>query len=80
VRDVEDLAVGQVVLELLDAPLDEALLLAGGVVLGVLAQVAMRTGFCNRLDDARSILGLEPAQLQSQLLRALCSQRLARHT
>jgi len=40
--DVDDLGVRQFVLELLDAPLDESLLLAGRVVLGVLAQVAVR--------------------------------------
>ena len=58
-------------LDLLDAPLDEALLLARGVVLGVLAQVAVRPGLGDRLDDPRPILGLEPPQLDPQLLCAL---------
>ena len=52
-------------LDLLDAAFDEALLLARGVVLGVLAQVAVRARLGDRLDDARALLGLEPAAAQS---------------
>ena len=59
------------VLDVLDAALDKALLLARRVVLGVLAQVAVRARLGDRLDDARAILGLEPPQLLPKLLRAL---------
>ena len=57
-------AVRQVVLELLDPALDEALLLPGGVVLGVLAQVAVGARLGDRLDDARPVLALEPLELE----------------
>jgi hypothetical protein len=49
VGDVDDFRMRQLVLELLDAPLDEPLLLAGSVILGVLAQVAVRPGLGNGL-------------------------------
>ena len=58
-------------LDLLDAALDEALLLACGVVFGVLAQIAVRARLGDRLDDARALLGLEPLQLGAQPFRAL---------
>ena len=50
-------------LDLPDAALDEPLLLARRVVLRVLAQVAVRAGLGDRLDDARPIDGLEPTQV-----------------
>ena len=70
----------ELVIDLPDAAFDEALLLAGGVVLRVLAQVAVRASLGNRLDHARAILGLEPAQLNPELVGALLSQWLTRHT
>jgi hypothetical protein len=59
------------VIDLLDATLDESLLLARGVVLGVLAQVAVRPSLGDRLYDPRPILGLEPPKLNSKPLRSL---------
>ena len=41
----------------------EALRLLGGMVFGVLRQVAMRARFRDRLDDARPLFLLAPAQL-----------------
>ena len=74
-RDVDDLGVREVRLDVLDAPFDEALLLARGVILGVLAQIAVRARLGDRLDDARPVLGLEALQLAAQALGALQRQR-----
>ena len=57
-------------LDLLDAALDEALLLARGVILGVFAQVAVRARLGDRLDDARPLLGLQPLAAPRAALRA----------
>src|SRR5690606_17072102 len=54
---VDDLGERQERLELLDAALVEALLLLGGVVLGVFAEVAMRPRLGDRRDDRRAVLG-----------------------
>ena len=62
-RDVDDLAVRQVVLEFLDAAFAERLLLARGVVFGVFAQVAVRAGLGDGLDDAWPLDALEAFQL-----------------
>src|SRR3546814_13576660 len=64
----------QLALELLDAALDEALLLARGVVLGVFLQVAVRTRFGDRVDHRRALDRLEFVQLRAQALRALGGQ------
>ena len=53
----------ELVLELHNAALDEALALARGMVLGVLGQVAMLAGGRDRLDHRGPLLGLEAAQL-----------------
>ena len=53
-------------LDLLDAALDEALLLARRVVLGVLRQVAVGARFRDGLDDARPGLGLQPLEFLAQ--------------
>jgi hypothetical protein len=79
VRDVDDLAVRQVVLELLDPTLAERLLLASRVVLGVLAQVAVGTGLRDRLDDAWPFDPLEPLEFLAQALCTLLSQWLTSH-
>jgi len=67
------------VLDVLDAALDESLLLARRVVLGILAEVTVRARLGDRLDDARPVLALEPAQLGAQLFGALQRERLAPH-
>jgi hypothetical protein len=63
--------VRQQVLDLLDATLDETLLLACRVVFRVLAQVAVRAGFRNRLDDARALDGLELPEIRPKSLSTL---------
>jgi hypothetical protein len=63
---IDDLRVAQLALDFLDAPLDEALLLAGGMVLGVLGQVAVGARLGNRRHDARTVDGLQPLQLLPQ--------------
>src|SRR5690606_35721865 len=54
---------------------DEALLLAGGVVLGVFLQVAVLARLGDRGDDFRPLDRLEPFQLRAQALGALVGDR-----
>jgi hypothetical protein len=49
--------------EFLDPPLDEALLFAGGMIFGVLGQVAMCAGLGDGLDDGRPVDRLQLTQL-----------------
>jgi hypothetical protein len=51
-RHVDDLGVGQLAFDVFDAPLDKALLLARGVILGVFLEIAVGAGLGDRLDDA----------------------------
>src|SRR5688572_12986845 len=67
---IDDLRVGELRFELEDAPLDEALALARGLVLGVLRDVALGARFRDRGDDRGTVLGLEAVQLGAQLLGA----------
>ena len=60
-RRVDDLRRGELALDLEDAALDEALLLLGRLVLGVLRQVAVRARLGDRLDDGVALDGLQPA-------------------
>src|SRR3546814_16465129 len=69
--DLDNLRMRQLSLELLDPDLDEALLLARAVVLGVLLQVAVRTRLGDRVDHRRALDRLEFVQLCAQALRAL---------
>src|SRR5690606_13255844 len=69
--DVDHLGVRKLGLQLFDPALDEALLLAGRVVLGILLQIAMRPGFRDRVDDRRALDRLELLELGAQALRAL---------
>ena len=64
-----------VALDVLDAPLDKALLLAGGVILGVFFQIAVGARLGDGLDDARTLDPLEPLQLLAQFLGAPGGQR-----
>jgi hypothetical protein len=79
VGDVDDLGVRQLMLQQLDASLDEPLLLAGGVILGVFAQVAVGSRLGDGLDDTRPVFGLQASQLGTKLLGSLLSQRLTLH-
>src|SRR6266403_580860 len=62
----DNLGVAQLVLDILDAALDESLLLARGVILGVLGQVPVPAGLGDRLDDARPAFRLQPRELGAQ--------------
>ena len=53
--------------DVVDRRLDLALAFLGGVVLGVLGQVAVRAGFLDRLDDRGTLDGLEVAHFVDQL-------------
>src|SRR5690606_30848860 len=74
---VDHLRVRELALELLDAALDEALLLARGVVFRVFLQVAVRTRLGDRSDDGRTLDALPLFQLRAQTLRTLCRDRWA---
>ena len=56
--------------ELGQAPLDEALALARGVVLRVLGQVAVLAGFGQGLDDARPLDRLQTIELRLEPVQA----------
>jgi hypothetical protein len=68
---VDHAGVGHHLLQLGDARLQQALLLLGGVVLGVLAQVALVARLGDLLADMRAIDGLEPVEFIDELLEAL---------
>src|SRR5579885_2390338 len=61
-RDVDDFRMRQAGFQFLDAAFQEALLLARGVVFGVLAQIAVCARLRDRRDDARAFHGFQPFQ------------------
>lgn len=61
--NVDDVGAADLLLEIGDACLVEALLLLGGMVLGVLRQIAVGARFRDRLDDRRAVHLLAPAKL-----------------
>ena len=65
-------------LQLIDPPLDEALLLARGVVLGVLAEVAVGPSLRDGLDDGVAVDPLEAVQLVAQALESRAGHGSAR--
>src|SRR5581483_1376472 len=67
---IDDLGGVDLPFQLVDAPLDEALLLAGRVVLRVLREVAVGAGLGDGLDDRRALHALEPVELVAQPLEA----------
>jgi hypothetical protein len=67
---VDHLRVGELRLEVRDAPLDEALALARRLVLGVLRQVAVRARLGDRQRVRRALDAAQPLQLGAQILRA----------
>ncbi len=68
------LSVGQGGADLGDAGGIASLVLLGGIVLGVLGQVAECTGLFDVLDDLTALLALEIRELLLELLAALGSQ------
>src|SRR6185436_4701552 len=69
-RGVDDLRIRELRLELDDPSFDEALAFTGGLVLGVLRDVALGARFRDRGDHRRAVLGLQPVQLGAQLVGA----------
>src|SRR6185312_1323186 len=70
-RDVDDLRPRDLVLDRRDAALDPTLPLLGGVILGVLRQVAVRARLGDRGDGVRPLLGLQTLQFLVEGLVAL---------
>jgi hypothetical protein len=71
---VDHFGMRKLAFQLLDAAFDEALLLAGGVVLGVFLQVAMRARFGNGVDDLGAFHRFQLVQFLAQPLRAFQCQ------
>src|SRR5262245_13121022 len=67
-RWIDDLGIADLGLKLADPPFHEALLLASGMILGVLAEIAVGTSLGNRLDDGGPLDPLEAVQLLSEAL------------
>src|SRR6266478_1976569 len=80
-RRIDDLGASDLPLELGDPALDERLLLARRVILGVLGDVAVRPRFGDRLGDGVSVDALEAIELVAQTLvpRARHRRALDRH-
>jgi hypothetical protein len=68
-RRIDDLRGRQLALELADAAFDEALAVLGGVVLGVLRQVALRARLGDGVDHPGPLHGLELVQFGLELSR-----------
>jgi hypothetical protein len=77
--EVDDLRGGELALHLLDAALDEALAVLGGLVLGVLAQIALGTRLGDGVDHRGPVDGLEAVQLFLELLGAALGDRNGGH-
>src|SRR5262245_42818623 len=75
---IDDLGGAHLALELGDAPLDERLLLARRVVLGVLGEVAVGPGLGDRLGDGVAIDALQAVELVAQALVPRARHRRAR--
>src|SRR5690606_36757566 len=67
-RDVDDLRVRELRLDISNAGLDQTLLLFGGVVLRILTRVAVSPRLRNCSHHPRALLRLETLQLLSELL------------
>src|SRR4029079_7800080 len=77
---VDDLRGGELALDLEDAAFDEALLVLGGLVLGVLGQVALGTRFGDGLDDGVALDVLQPAELFPKLFGTASGERDGGHS
>jgi len=78
-RRIDHLGAVDLALQIVDAPLDERLLLARGVILGVLRQIAVRARLGDRLDDGGPLHALEAVELVPQPLEARARHRRALH-
>ncbi len=71
-RDVDDLRIAELALDVANPRLHEALLLFRSVVLGILFQIAMRACSSDRGCDLRAFLELQPLQLLFEQCGAAC--------
>ena len=78
-RRVDDLRGRELALDLEDAALDEALLVLGRLVLGVLGQVALGARLGDRLDDGMTLDALQARELFLQLFEAASGERDGGH-
>src|SRR3970282_2938933 len=62
---IDQVGVAELRLDLRNAPFDEALLVARGLVLGVLRQIAVRPGLRDGLRIGGTLYGLEPGALRA---------------
>jgi hypothetical protein len=76
---VDDLRRGQLALDLEDAAFDEALLVLGRLVLGVLGQIALGTRFRDRLDHRMALDVLQSSQLFLQFFGTASGERDGGH-
>src|SRR5690606_28688263 len=67
--DVDDLRIRELRFDIANARLDQSLLLLGGVILRILAQVAVCARLRDRVHYPGPLLVLQPPQLLSELLR-----------
>ena len=67
-RDVNDLHVGKLALDILDTPLDKTLLVLGSVILRIFLQITVRACFGNRLDYCRPVFRLQFLDFVAQQL------------
>ena len=74
--DIDNLGIGELAFDFLNAAFTETLLLAGGMVFGIFFQIAMFTGISNRFDNLGTQLGLEIIELLTQLFSAANSHRV----
>ena len=79
IRHIDDVGVGELGLDVFDATLDEALLLAGRMVLGILLEIAVGARFSNGLDDPRPLDSFQALELGTQLFGAFGGQRCFMH-
>ncbi len=75
VGDINDLGIGQIGFYLRNPPLDETLLFLGGMIFGILAEIAVCPCFGNSLNNPRPLLTLQVIELLPQFFCALCCNR-----
>ena len=73
--NVDHFGAADLVFQFHDAAFDEALAFLGGVIFGILRQIAMGARFRDRLDDLMAVHVLEPVQLVFQGLEARSRHR-----
>jgi hypothetical protein len=76
---IDHVRAGELVVQFADAAFDEALLLLGGMVFGVLGQVAVRARFSDRRDYVRALNRFEVLELSLKRSMAFCGHGNAFH-